>query len=334
MRIFALVAVMFMMVDLSIGDGAEPLRAGIVGCDTSHAIAFTKLINAPDATGPRADVEVVVAYPGGSPDIPSSADRVGPYTEELRGMGIEIVDSIPALIEKCDVVLLESVDGRPHLSQFKQLAVGKPVFIDKPAAAELADVIAIFKVAEQTKTPCFSSSALRYCAAVTKLAADPALGNITGCSVASPFETEPHHIDLAWYGVHGVEAIYAIMNPGCEAVGRVDGATATLVTGRWNDGRIAAWRGLKGHADYAFTAFGDKGMAFDRGFSGYEPLVDEICTFFTTRQPPVLAAETIEMFAFMEAADESLKQHGALVNLSDMMTRAEQKVADQNSSGK
>lgn len=334
MRIFALVAAMFLVVDLSIGDGAEPLRAGIVGCDTSHAIAFTKLINAPDATGPRAEVEVVVAYPGGSPDIPSSADRVGPYMEELRGMGIEIVDSIPALIEKCDVVLLESVDGRPHLSQFKQLAVGKPVFIDKPAAAELADVIAIFKVAEQTKTPCFSSSALRYCAAVTKLAADPALGSITGCSVASPFETEPHHIDLAWYGVHGVEAIYAIMNPGCEAVSRVDGTTATLVTGRWSDGRIAAWRGLKGHADYAFTAFGDKGMAFDRGFSGYEPLVDEICTFFVTRQPPVPAAETIEMFAFMEAADESLKQNGALVNLSDMITRAEQKVADQDSSGK
>ena len=169
---------------------------------------------------------------------------------------------------------------------------------------------------------------------MTKLAADPALGNITGCSVASPFETEPHHIDLAWYGVHGIEAIYAIMNPGCEAVSRVDGATATLVTGRWNDGRIAAWRGLKGHADYAFTAFGDKGMAFDRGFSGYEPLVDEICTFFVTRNPPVPAAETIEMFAFMEAADESLKQNGALVNLSDMMARAEQKIADQNSSGK
>jgi predicted dehydrogenase len=330
-KLFALAAALVMFADSSLSNGAEPLRAGIVGCDTSHVIAFTKLLNAPDATGPRADVEVVVAYPGGSPDIPSSADRVGPYTEELRGMGIEIVDSIPALLEKCDVVLLESVDGRPHLSQFKQLAVGKPVFIDKPAAAELADVIAIFKVAEQTKTPCFSSSALRYCAAVTKLAADPALGNINGCSVASPFETEPHHIDLAWYGVHGIEAIYAIMNPGCEMVSRVDGSTATLVTGRWTDGRIAAWRGLKGHADYAFTAFGDKGMAFDRGFSGYEPLVDEICTFFASGKPPVPAAETIEMFAFMEAADESLRRNGALVSTKEMIARAEQQLASPES---
>jgi predicted dehydrogenase len=306
---------------------AEPLRVGIVGCDTSHAIAFTKLINDPKAAAPRAEIEVVAAFPGGSPDIPSSADRVGPYAEELRGMGIEIVDSIPALVEKCDAFLLESVDGRPHLAQFKQLAVGKPVFVDKPAAANLADVIAIFRVAAETKTPCFSSSALRYCSAVTKLANDPAVGKVTGSSVASPFETEPHHIDLAWYGVHGIESIYTLMGAGCTAVSRVDGAAATVVTGRWDDGRIADWRGLKGGHDYAFTAFGEKGIAFDRGFSGYEPLVDEICTFFTTGKPPVPAAETIEMFAFMEAADESLRRDGALVTIQEVMARAEQQLA-------
>ena len=309
---------------VAVCEAAEPLRAGIVGCDTSHAIAFTKLINDPAATGPRAEVQVVAAFPGGSPDLPSSADRVEGYVNELRGMGVEIVDSIPALAEKCDVILLESVDGRPHLKQFEQLAVGKPVFIDKPAAANLADVIAIFRVAEQTQTPCFSSSALRYCKAVTTLTDNPAVGGVVGCSVASPFEVEPHHIDLAWYGVHGVEAIYAMMNPGCKAVSRVDGANATLVTGRWADGRIATWRGLKGGHDYAFTAFGSKGFAFDRGFSGYEPLVEEICTFFVSGKPPVPAAETIEMFAFMEAADESVRRDGALVTTEEMIKRAEE----------
>lgn len=153
---FCVVALLTAM--LGVCEAAEPLRAGIVGCDTSHAIAFTKLINDPDATGPRAEVQVVAAFPGGSPDLPSSADRVEGYVNELRQMGVEIVDSIPALAEKCDVILLESVDGRPHLKQFEQLAVGKPVFIDKPAAANLADVIAIFRVAERTKTPCFSST--------------------------------------------------------------------------------------------------------------------------------------------------------------------------------
>src|SRR5205085_232995 len=117
---------------------SKPLRAGIIGCDTSHAIAFTKTFNDPAASGDVAGVKVVAAFPGGSDDIPSSHDRVGKFTSELKGMGVEIVDSIPALLEKVDVVLLESVDGRPHLEQVKPVfAAGKPVFIDKPLAGSL-----------------------------------------------------------------------------------------------------------------------------------------------------------------------------------------------------
>src|SRR5687767_10729594 len=133
---FLVVAALFMSVSTTRAD--EPLRAGIVGCDTSHVIAFTKLINDPAATGLLGKVEITCAFPGGSPDLPDSRDRVQGFTERLRGMGVEIVDSIAALVERSDVFLLESVDGRPHLEQFRQLAVGKPVFIDKPMAASLA----------------------------------------------------------------------------------------------------------------------------------------------------------------------------------------------------
>jgi hypothetical protein len=92
--------------------GGEPLRAGIIGCDTSHVPAFTKLFNNPDAEQSLAGVRVVAAFPGGSQDIPKSRDRVEGYTEELRGMGIEIIDSIESLLEKVDVVLLMSIDGQ------------------------------------------------------------------------------------------------------------------------------------------------------------------------------------------------------------------------------
>jgi predicted dehydrogenase len=305
------------------------LRAGIVGCDTSHVVAFTKLINDPQATGPRADVEVTVAYPGGSPDIPASHDRVDGYVKELEQKGVKIVDSIPALIAECDVVLLESVDGRVHRDQFRQLAQGKPVFVDKPAAASLPDVIAIFRLVEETGTPCFTSSALRFSKNVASLAKNDAVGHIEGCSVASPFETEPHHPDLFWYGVHGVETVFTLMGRGCKSVCRVDGRAATVVIGAWQDGRLATYRGLKDHSDYVFTAFGDKGIASERGFTGYDPLVDEICTFFQTRQPPVAAAESIEMFAFMEAADESLRRGGAAVDIAEMIDRAERQLADE-----
>ena len=305
----------------------NPMRVGIVGCDTSHVVAFTKLMNDPAATGLLAKVEVVCAYPGGSPDIPNSRDRVEGFTKELRDAGVEIVDSASAVAEKSDAILLESLDGRVHLEQFRQVAVGKPVFIDKPAAASLVELMAIFKLAEETKTPCFTSSALRFSDKVVALKNNAAVGEIDGCSVASPFQTEPHHPDLFWYGVHGVESVYALMGVGCERVSRADAGRATVVVGAWGDGRFATYQGLKGHADYAFTAFGSKGIACERGFSGYGPLVNEICEFFLSRKVPVSSEETIEMFAFMEAADESLRQEGRPVLIKDIIARAEKHLA-------
>jgi predicted dehydrogenase len=304
----------------------QVLRAGIVGCDTSHVVAFTKLINDPAATGPLAKVEVVCAYPGGSPDLPGSRDRVQGFTEQLRLQGVTIVESLPKLVEQSDVILLESVDGRVHLEQFRQVAHGKPVFVDKPAAASLRDVMAIFRLAKESGTPCFSSSGLRFSANIVALTENKAIGELTGCSVASPYETEPHHPDLFWYGVHGVESVYTLMGPGCETVSRIEGDKGTVVVGRWGDGRIATYHGLKGNSNYAFTVFGTKGIAHEQGFSGYEPLVREICKFFLGGQPPVSSEDTIEIFAFMEAADESLRQGGRPVAVKEVIARAEQQL--------
>ncbi len=305
----------------------DVLRAGIVGCDTSHVGVFTKLINDPQAIGPLAQVEIACAFPGGSADIPTSRDRVEGFTKALRDANVEIVDTIADVVEHSDAILLESLDGRVHLDQFRQLAVGKPVFIDKPAAASLVDVMEIFRIAKATNTPCYTSSALRFSDNVVALKQAGNIGKIVGCSVASPFQTEPHHPDLFWYGVHGVESIYALLGTGCERVSRTNAGQATVVVGAWSDGRFATYQGLKGHADYAFMAFGAEGVAGKYGFSGYGPAATEICKFFVTRQPPVLPEETLEMFAFMEAADESLRRDGRPVPIQEMVDRARQKVA-------
>ena len=301
------------------------LKAGIIGCDTSHVIAFTELINKPGATGELAKVEVTVAFPGGSDDIPSSRDRLPAFVSQLKKRGVRIVDSIEALADECDAILLESVDGRVHLEQFRAVARGKPVFIDKPAAASLADVLAIFRHADVTNTPCFSSSALRFCDSVTALAAEKAVGDLVGCDTAGPMAIEPHHPDLFWYGVHGVESLYAVMGAGCTRVTRVDAEPSTVATGTWSDGRIGSFRGLKqGKGNYSFTLFGTDRIVHREGFSGYEPLVRAICNFFLTGKEPVSRDETIEMFAFMEAADESKRLGGKPVALHEIMARAQQ----------
>lgn len=308
----------------------KPLRAGIIGLDTSHVIAFTKVLNAPDAQGDLADVVVVAGYPGGSPDIPSSHDRVGAYTEQLRNMGIEICDSIEQLLSKVDVVLLESVDGRPHLAQARPvIAAGKPLFIDKPMAGSLADVMQIFQLAEAAKVPCFSSSSLRYGKGMQALRTNSPVGKITGCAAFSPCSLEEHHPDLFWYGVHGVETLFTVMGTGCQQVTRVQTDSTELVVGVWEDGRVGTFRGRRSKPhNYGATVYGEKGTIVMGDYDGYAPLVVEICKFFKTGKAPVSAAETIEIFAFMQAADVSKKNGGCPVSIADVMAAAKKQLDD------
>jgi len=310
------------------------IRAGIVGCDTSHVIAFTNIINDPQASGPMTKVEVTVAYPGGSPDMPVSRNRLAGFVDQLRKKGIKIVDSLEELVEACDAVLLESVDGRVHLQQFRAIARGQPVFIDKPAAASLADVVAIFRHADATGTPVFSCSSLRFADGPRELAADKSIGEMLGCETAGPLEIDGIHPDLFWYGIHGVEPLQAIMGRGCESVTRTDSPLSSLVVGKWRDGRIGSYRGLRQGGEYAFTAYGSKGIVHRTGASGYEPLVRLICEFFSSGKPPVDREDTLEVFAFMEAADESKRRGGAVVTIAEIRQRAERMVEDNKSTDK
>ncbi len=223
-----------------------------------------------------------------------------------------------------DVVLLESVDGRPHLEQARPVfKARKPVFIDKPVAGSLADAIAIFKLAEETGTPCFSSSSLRFSPGIAAKRNDPKLGEVLGCDTFGPCSLEEHHPDLFWYGVHGVESLYTVMGTGCQSVSRTQTDSTEVVVGVWEDGRVGTFRGLrKGPYKYGGTVFGTKGQASLGDYGGYEPLVVEIVKFFKTGKPPVAAEETIEIFAFMEAADESKRQGGKPVTIESVMTKA------------
>jgi len=306
------------------------LRAGIIGLDTSHAIAFTQLLNAPDPMPDLTGVRVVAAFPGGSPDIPSSRDRLAGYTQEMHEkFGVAIAGSIDELLAQVDVVLLESVDGRPHREQAQPVfRAHKPVFIDKPVAGTLADAIAIFDLARETKTPCFSSSSLRFSPGIAAMRHNQKVGDVLGCDAFGPCHLEEHHPDLFWYGVHGVEALYTIMGTGCQTVARTQTDGTELVVGVWTGGRIGTFRGLRqGHAGYGATVFGSKGIAPAGNFAGYEPLVVEIVKFFKTGKAPVATEETIEIFAFMEAADESKRQGGKPVTIESVMAKAKASLA-------
>jgi len=305
------------------GEPALPLRAGIIGMD-AHALPWTRIINNPDATGELADMTVVAGYPGGSPDIPQSMELLENSVGPIREMGVEIVNSIDELLTKVDVVLILSIDGRPHLEQAKQVfAAGKPVFIDKPIAGSLVDAIEIFRLAKEAGVPCFSSSSLRFAAATLGMRANPEVGEVRGCDQYAPCPLEEHHPDFFWYGIHGVEPLFTIMGTGCKSVTRVHTEGQDVIVGVWEGGRIGCVRGIRdSQRGYGSTVFGTKAIVPGGGFDGYEPLVVEIVKFFKTGKPPVTAEETLEIFAFMEAADESKRQGGCPVSIESVLLEA------------
>jgi predicted dehydrogenase len=304
------------------GAQQEVFRIGMIGLDTSHVTAFTRFINDP---AKNTGCKVVAGYPGGSPDVPSSANRVEGFTKQLKEQyAVEIVDSIEELCQKVDGVMLESVDGRPHLRQAKPvISAKKPLFIDKPMAGNLADVLETFRLANENNVPCWSSSSLRYAPAIVELKEKDTVGEVLGCDVFSPCSLEEHHPDLYWYGVHGVEMLFTVMGTGCETVRRVETPSAEFVVGTWKGGRIGTYRGIRtGKTAYGVTILGTKAIVQSDKYGGYEPLVDEVIKFFKTGNVPVPQAETIEIFAFMSAADESKAKGGAAVSIPDIIEKA------------
>ena len=298
----------------------EGKRVGIIGLDTSHSVAFVKALNAEQPNPIYDGYKVTAAYPYGSKDIESSTKRIPGYIDEVKKAGVEIANSIQELLSKTDVILLETNDGRLHLEQaLEVLKAGKRMFIDKPVAASLSDTLKIYKAAEKYGIPIFSASSLRYIKGIEGIDKSKVLGADT----YSPATLEKTHPDLYWYGVHGVETLYTVMGTGCKSVTRVSTPDTDIVVGIWADGRTGTFRGTRtGKHDYGGTVFLQDGNKILGPYAGYEPLLVDIIKYFKTGEVPVTPQETIEIFTFMEAADESKRRGGKSVELAQIVAKA------------
>jgi hypothetical protein len=310
---------------LAAGAGAlaADLRVGMIGLDTSHAVEFTRRLNDPTDKNYIPGAKVVEAVKGGSPDIPESWNRMPGYAKTLQEKyAVKIVDDVEQLAKDVDVVMIESLDGRPHLAEATPVInAGKPLFVDKPAAGSLRDVLEIYRLASEHHVPIYSGSSLRFYPNLQEMKNTP-VGELKGASSCGPAELEPHHPDLFWYGIHPTEALFTIMGAGCESVACTATADTHLVTGLWAGGRIGTLRGIRhGKAPYRVTVFGSKKVLDEELAGDYTPFLREVVKFFQTGVAPVPAGETIEIYAFMEAADESRRAGGCPVKISDVLAK-------------
>jgi predicted dehydrogenase len=284
------------------------LRIGIIGFDTSHVLAFTRLLNDPADPYHVPGAKVVAGFASASADIETSISRLEGYKEEMtRDFGIKLYSTIEEMLPEVDAVLLESNDGRRHLPEVGAvLAARKPVFIDKPLAASYADAKAIAALAQTHNCPVFSSSSLRFDAHITALREDAELGAILGCDAYTPATLEVTNPGLFWYGIHGVEILYSFMGTGCRSVSCHSSERLDHVVGIWDDGRVGTVRGAReGIHEYGATVSGANKVAhtnFSREIPIYSQLLQQIIPFFHTGVAPVPLDETLEMMAFMEAA--------------------------------
>lgn len=299
---------------------AAELRVGIIGTDISHVLHFTRMLNDPKDPDHISGARVVAAYKGGSPDIASSRARADDYAQQIQKLyAVEIVSDISTLCSKVDVILLESGDGRIHLAQAKLvIAEHKPVFIDKPLASTLEDAREIARLAKEANVPWFSSSGLRFGEIATTMKVPDAIGvDVWG---PGPMETH-HYLELSWYAIHPIELLYTLMGTGCQEVSRTAGGAfdsgSDVIVGHWKDGRVGTVRTLRPTAGYGAVVFRPNQIIQSPAnvrFS-YSPLLQQIVTFFQTGNAPVPNVETLEIFAFLDAAQRSKEAGGKPMQL-------------------
>ena len=314
-KIFSIAAAALICIAAS---AQETVKVGIIGLDTSHSTAFTKIING-GANDWANGFKVVAAYPQGSSIIKTSYEKIPEYTAKVKEYGVEIVGSIAELLDKVDCVLLETNDGTIHFEQALEVfKSGKTCFIDKPLGATLGQAIAIYKMAEKYNIPVFSSSALRFSNNNTMLGAGE-YGQVIGADCYSPHTVEPTHPDYGFYGIHGIESLFTIMGTGCDRVNCMATEYGDVVTGVWSDGRLATFRAVvKGPYGFGGTAItATNGFIPVSDYEGYECLLKEVLKFFQTGVSPIENDETIEIFTFMRAANLSKKNGGKVVTMEE-----------------
>ena len=298
---------------------AHEQRIGLVGLDTSHVIAFTKLLNVVTEKDHIPGARVIAGWPGGSDDIDVSRNRVAGFTKDLREkFGVEIMSSPEDVAKACDLVFITAVDGRVHKELFARVVPFKrPTFIDKPFTTSLADAKEIFRLAEENKVPVMSCSSLRYADGLADMLAKGT--PVIGCDAFGPMDLIPQLPGFYWYGVHVVEVMQRIMGTGCESVTVTKTDDFDLLSARWSNNRVATMRGIRNsHHKFGVTLHRKDDFDFvnlqQNKRAWYANMLDAILKTLPQGKSDVAPADTLEVIKIIEAANES-RESGKMVTL-------------------
>jgi len=290
------------------------LKLGIAGLD-GHGPVFTQQVNGtpPAVRGLR----VVAAMP--VPSVMISKKQLAANVETVRKLGVAIVTSPEELAAKADGILVLHDDGAKHLELARMFAdKGRPLFIDKPFEASAAKARAILNLCRKHKAKVFSASSLRFSLEIRKVITDKKGGRILSAMTYAPYMLRPTMPGWIYYAIHAVEPLYALLGPGCREVRCVNYEHGPVAVGTWQDGRLGIARAVKkGAHAYGFTVWKEKVTETATVDIGkiYPELLKQIKAFFQTGKTPAPPEESVEVIAFMEAANKSMAQGGRTIKL-------------------
>lgn len=292
------------------------IKLGMLDFDSSHSVEFTKRLNHVDCPEDQwvSGAKVVIGCAGESKMSP---ERIPGFRDKIKSYGVPLVDKPTDMIGKVDGMLIESVDGSVHLERARPfLEAGIPCYVDKPFTCSTADARALIDLSEKKKLPIFSSSSLRYVPELVEYLGTTAHGKVVGCVSYGPASESVQNPGLFNYGIHAIEVLYAVMGPGCVRVTSSHEKGTDLATGTWKDGRIASIRGIRtGRSGFGVMVFAEKEIKplTLPTTNIYRELLKRIVSMFETGKSPLAPAETLEIIAFIEAANQSGANHGAPV---------------------
>jgi hypothetical protein len=162
-----------------------------------------------------------------------------------------------------------------------------------------------------------SCSSLRYAAGITDLAQG---AEVLSCEAFGPAALLDDYPGLFWYGIHSAEMLFSFMGTGCQRARCVATPDVDVVIGEWEDGRVGILKGTRlAKGQFGCVVHTDQGTECSLASSTppfYYGLMQQVVKFFQARASPIETQETIEIVAFLEAADASRAQGGAVVELS------------------
>ena len=264
--------------------------------DEWHANNYPRLIS--EATGGK--MQVSLAY--GHIDSPIGGRTTDKWCADL---GIKRAGSIDEICDECDCIIVLSPDNceMHELLCQKPLRTGKRVYVDKTFAPDYATARRIFDIAENSGTPCYSTSALRYASEYQ------GIRDVSAIASVGPYYFET-------YAIHQLEPVMMLMDGAPEKVMYVPGRDGYSLTVVFKDGRTAQINGFYTNAPFLMNLVSEgKNRLITVQSDYFGAFIRGMTRFFETGEGAVPHEETLNIMAVRGAGVEAIKRPGEWISI-------------------